>query len=135
MKKYILDIALVALAAFSILSAGVPAPGSPQRNTLAAIGSNNAPTGNNTHTGAEAFKNLANVLYVDDANSQGWAGGDIGAWVNSAVAALPAAGGTIYITAPNGPTLTTTIADGGTRSVHFILGAANITCNVTAFVL
>jgi hypothetical protein len=95
-------------------------------------------TGNYTHSGTETFtgllncKNFENVQCVDGVNSQGWAGGDIGAWVNSAVAALPAAGGTVYITAPSAITLTTTITD-STKTVLFQLGATNITSNVQMF--
>jgi hypothetical protein len=63
MKKYILGVALFALAAFWILSAGAPVPGSPQTNTFAAIGSNNPFTGNNTHSGAETFDDINNTIF------------------------------------------------------------------------
>lgn len=64
-----------------------------------------APTGDNTYlrldggnspvigpvvfTGTLDCKNLNNTRCVDGANSQGWAGSDFGAWVNSAIADLP----------------------------------------------
>jgi len=65
--------------------------------TPALLQANNIFTGNENHTGIETYKNLNNALIVDTANSQGWAGADIGAWINAAYAALPAAGGRILV--------------------------------------
>lgn len=46
-------------------------------------------TGTINTTGSFNCKNLENVRCVDAANTQGWSGSDFGAWVNSAIAALP----------------------------------------------
>jgi hypothetical protein len=60
-------------------------------------------TGTGTHSGTETFtgqmqcKDFEAVKCVDSANSQGWAGADIGAWINAAYAALPSTGGEINI--------------------------------------
>ena len=43
------------------------------------------------------FKNMDTIRYVDATNSAGWAGSDIGGWINSAYADLPLAGGMIII--------------------------------------
>lgn len=43
-------------------------------------------------------KNIeASIFCVDTANTQGWAGGDPGAWINSAIAAFPSTGGQLII--------------------------------------
>lgn len=64
---------------------------------------NNTWTGNNTHSGTETFtgalncKNFEQIRCVDSSNSAGWTGSDVGAWINSAYADLPATGGTIRL--------------------------------------
>jgi hypothetical protein len=74
---------------------------------------------NNAFTGAISVKSVESVLYVDPANSQGWVGGDFGAWVNSAIATLPTnvIGGHTYrrgkiVIAPGEYTQSTTIVPG-----------------------
>ena len=61
-------------------------------------------------------KNLDSVLNIDLGNPQGWSGADFGAWVNTAIAALPANGGTIRVGA-------------GTFSftTPIVIGKANVT--------
>jgi hypothetical protein len=55
---------------------------------------------------ASAKSCSSNVLNVDAANNAGWAGSDFGAWINSAIAALPTSGGyaqgTIHLSGPSG---------------------------------
>jgi hypothetical protein len=60
-----------------------------------------------TFTGAVICRNFQNVRCVDAANSAGWAGSDVGAWVNAALADTPN-GGTVQI-APGAYTLSTQI--------------------------
>lgn len=52
--------------------------------------------GNLIFIGTTKGKNLNNVRFVDGDNSQGWAGTDFGAWVNSAIANLPVSAPTIF---------------------------------------
>lgn len=96
-------------------------------------GGNNTFTGNNTHSGAETFtglicpKNINGDLYVSATNCQGWAGADIGAWVNAAIQALPASpvGGTVHLTNNAVMNFSTTISID--RPVHLTgaLGSLN----------
>lgn len=58
-----------------------------------------APLASPTFAGEVRAKDFEAVLYVDSLNSQGWAGIDVGAWINSAYAALPAIGGRIKVAA------------------------------------
>lgn len=44
-----------------------------------------------------ASKNVDKVRFVDSVNSYGWTGADAGAWINAALADLPASGGVIEI--------------------------------------
>ncbi len=67
-------------------------------NPFPPLGGNNVWTGNETHSGTEAFsgdvsiKNLNNALYADQ-----FPGADIGAQINAAYEALPPFGGKIFI--------------------------------------
>lgn len=60
-------------------------------------------SGSGTHSGTETFallncKNIESSIFcVDTANTQGWAGADAGAQINSAITALPSTGGQIFI--------------------------------------
>jgi hypothetical protein len=56
-------------------------------------------------SGTVTCRNFANVRCVDPLNSAGWAGSDVGAWVNAALADTPN-GGTVQI-APGSYTLST----------------------------
>jgi hypothetical protein len=47
-------------------------------------------------------KDIEGTVYVDTANSQGWAGSDAGAWINSAFAYLIATYGTTFAGPPSG---------------------------------
>jgi hypothetical protein len=49
--------------------------------------------------GKTPTRNPTNIRYIDDLNSERWAGPDIGAWINSAYADLPSTGGTIVVAA------------------------------------
>ena len=95
-------------------------------------------TNTGTHSGTETFtglincRNLESTRCVDSTNTAGWAGGDIGAWMNSACADLPALGGIINIAAPSAVTQTTIATDCG-KTVLFQLGPTQITCSVQCF--
>lgn len=92
-------------------------------------------SGTNLHTGTETFtgllqcKSLPGVRCVDSANSQSWAGSDLGAWVAAAQASL---GGTGQIAiAPGTYTLTTPIAP-ATGQQFLCAGIGACTINATA---
>jgi hypothetical protein len=95
-----------------------------------ALTADDAWPGINSFAGILECKNFQSVRCVDDLNSTGWAGSDIGAWVNSAIADLPSSGGIVYVTAPSAVSLLTTITDNGTKTTLLILGNTNITCDV-----
>jgi hypothetical protein len=54
-------------------------------------------TGTATLTGQVLCKNFENVRCVDSTNSAGWAGTDVGGWLNSACSDLPAYGGKVEL--------------------------------------
>ena len=62
-----------------------------------------SPGDNTTKVATDAFVagNSGSPLVenVSCSNSQGWAGSDIGAWINAAMAALPSTGGEVYVAA------------------------------------
>jgi hypothetical protein len=67
-------------------------------------------TGALTATGANVLtcKNFENVRCVDSTNSAGWSGTDVGGWLNSACADLPAYGGKVMVApTPTGSIYTT----------------------------
>src|SRR5262249_56460469 len=68
-------------------------------------------------------KNFEQIRCVDTANSGGWSGSDVGAWINAAYANLPASGGDIILAAGN-YTQTTPIVFGTANK------AARIDCAV-----
>jgi hypothetical protein len=53
--------------------------------------------GNNAFTGTNTFKSENATQVVTLGNPQGWAGSDVGGWVNSAIAALGSQGGRVRI--------------------------------------
>ena len=79
---------------------GTATPGTPNGSLQAAnSGSFGGVPGTNVNfsTGAVTAKNLNAIRYIDAANSAGWSGSDIGAWINAAYADLPSTGGTIQV--------------------------------------
>ena len=69
---------------------------------------NRTDTGSNPNSGPGLFagvstlRHVNNVQVVDTANTQGWPGADIGAWINAAYAALPPNGGAIDVFCDSG---------------------------------
>lgn len=93
---------------------------SPAGSNIAILNASNAFTGNNTQKNSDA------VRFVDAGNPQGWAGGDPGAWINSAEADLPSTGGVIDARGLTGAqTLTTGIVF--TKKTRLLLGAGTYT--------
>lgn len=95
------------------------------------------------------FTNVENVRYVDGNNTQGWAGSDFGAWVNSAIANLPAVlptindgthtykQGTIYLYPPaaGGPITVSTTISVNSPSVRLVgTGSTSLILNCPASV-
>lgn len=70
-----------------------------QTNTFCAANLACTVTGAWTFTGAANVKTFETIVYVDSANNQGWAGSDLGGWINSAVATCPSTGCGIVIAA------------------------------------
>lgn len=89
------------LAFFLLPLAG---PASAQTHTFCAADTNCTATDNNPHRTVETprgvfqCKSLEGIACVDAANSQGWGGSDMGAWINSAYAAAASTGADILVT-------------------------------------
>jgi hypothetical protein len=95
-------------------------------------GFNSTQTGNNSFTGTNTFKSISNTLYLDTNNSAGWAGSDLGAWINSAVAAAPSTGCEINMEGVQGTvTMTTTAVISKPCLLRFArAGTVNILCGL-----
>lgn len=68
-------------------------------------------------TKALTVPSLNAIQMVDCTNAHGWAGSDIGAWINAAMAALPSTGGEVYVAA-NSCSFSTTIIITKNVSLH-----------------
>jgi hypothetical protein len=85
---------------------------------------NNTLTGNNTFRGPLNCKNLQGaVRCVDAANTPGWTGTDMGAWINAADSDLGATPGEVWIF--GGGTMTTTLTPSSNHTYRLFPGTYN----------
>jgi hypothetical protein len=68
-------------------------------SVLKGISAPNPHTANGTFRGFANGGDLQNVRFVDAGNTAGWSGANAGAWIDSAIADLPATGGTVRLSA------------------------------------
>lgn len=84
-------------------NAGLTSTGPNTLNGGGTLGGNYTTSGTNTHSGTETFTGSTSIcqgntaLYVGGSCATFWGGGDIGAQINAAYAALPSTGGFIYV--------------------------------------
>jgi hypothetical protein len=70
-------------------------------------------------------KNIEGVKYIDSSNSQGWAGSDVGAWINAAIASFTGSGNGKIILAPGSYSMSTQVAIANTSFNLVIEGAGS----------
>jgi hypothetical protein len=112
--------------------------------TATNLGGPGTVSGNYSHSGVETFlgqvneKNLFGTsLFVDCSNTQGWSGGDFGAWINNAISTLPSIGGFKAGTINLAPCGAVTQSTGVTITSPYLSvlgpgsGAMQISCTVT----